>query len=95
MSRTLCAADKICLYVVCINPPMLCGVYNVSRLVSFVKKKVKGCRTVFVLPTFYGESVEVLIHGSDLSYLSFVKTVIVSLSQERAIESIVTMVKIV
>jgi hypothetical protein len=50
--------------------------------------------TVFVLPAFYGESVEVLIHGSDLSYLSFVKAIVVSLSQERTIESIVTIVKI-
>ena len=52
-------------------------------------------RTLFVLPTFYGESVEVLIHGSDLSYLSFVKAIIVSLSQERTIESIATIVEIV
>jgi hypothetical protein len=39
--------------------------------------------------------VEVLVHGSDLSYLGFVKSIVVSLSQEGAIESIVTMVKIV
>ena len=38
---------------------------------------------------------EVLVHGSNLLYLSFVKSIVINLSQERAIESIVTMVKIV
>ena len=51
--------------------------------------------TLFVLPTFYGESVEVLVHGANLSYLSFVKSIVVSLSQEGVIESVVTIVKIV
>ena len=51
--------------------------------------------TLFVLLAFNGESVEVLVHGSDLSYLSLVKSIVVSLSQEGVIESVVTIVKIV
>ena len=42
--------------------------------------------TLFVLPMFYGVCVEVLVHLTDLSYLSFVKSIVVSLSQESAIE---------
>lgn len=43
--------------------------------------------TLFVLPSFYGICVEVLIHFSDLSYLSLVKSIVLDLSQKSAIES--------